>query len=230
MSLSSIHLASRRPSSRSTVLALLAVLTVFWPQIGWAEEEETEVHQLKEEFFPGNATLFDTDLSFGDLVIEGADQRNISVELRLFCRRDNLEACERAARKVYVTSRTSRDRIELELERTPRARIKGIRAEMRVRVPHLMLVEVDVRAGSVEVSGMRASIEVDSAASNVEITHERSLVGQVKVDVGIGEAHLWVDGSEIKGSGFPRSLRWAGQGSQHIEVDMGSGNVDVTLR
>lgn len=215
--------------SRFAVIALLAIFSTFPPTLAQAAEEE-EVHQLKQEFFPGKATGFETDLSFGDLVIEGADQRNIEVELRFFCRRDNLEACRNVARKVYLTSRTRGGTIEIQLQRTPRALIQGIRAEMRVRVPHQMAVEVDLRSGSVAISKMRSAIEIDAAAGNVEITHERNLVGQVKIDVGVGDVHLWVDGGEVKGSGFPRSLNWKGQGAARIEVDMGTGNVDVKLR
>lgn len=217
--------------SRIELIALLSVLTTFSPTLTQAAEEEVEVHQLRQEFFPGKANTFETDLSFGDLVIEGSDQRNIEVDLRFFCRRDNLEACRNVARKVYLTSRTRRTTIDVELQRTPRALIGGIRAEMRVRVPQQMAVEVDLRSGSVAISKMRSDIEIDAAAGNVEITHERNLVGQVKIDVGIGdEVRLWVDGGEIGGSGFPRSLRWKGQGGARIEVDMGSGNVEVKLR
>ena len=87
---------------------------------------------------------------------------------------------------------------------------------------------VDV-GGGVWVGGMESHVEIDSLAGDVDLTHRQELIDAIKVDVGAGDADLWLKESRVKGHGFPRTLRWYGSGPARVNIDVGTGDVSVRL-
>jgi hypothetical protein len=210
-------------------LALLSFLVTSAPSTAKNSPTPVQVRTIHRSIFPGDAAMVKLDLSLGDIEIEGTDGRNIEVEILIFCHRENLAVCTTRAQRIYVAPRSKRGNLNINLKRTPKNRAQGVSARMRVKVPRHLSLEVDVTGGNVEISGMEGSMEVDGLSSNVDIVHRRHQIGQVKLNVGVGKADLWLGEGRIEGRGFPRSVRWSGSGTSEIEVDLGTGDIAVRL-
>lgn len=208
-----------------TLLFLLSLLLLTAP----ASAEPVHVRTINQNIFPGDAQMVRLDLALGDMEIEGTDGRDVEVEVLIFCHREDLATCTSRAERIYLEPRSRRENLNINLKRTPKNRAQGVSARMIVKVPRHFTLEVDVTGGDVSISGMEGGMEIDGLTGDVNITHRRHLVGQVKLNVGVGKADLWMGDGRIEGRGFPRSLRWQGSGSSLIEVDLGTGDIAVRL-
>lgn len=192
--------------------------------------EQTAVRSLRQELALNGATLVHAKLSIGNLTIEGTDGPNVEVELTLNCTRVDPDVCKQRAERVRLAPRMKKGVLRVKLKNTSNARLRGIQAEMTVRVPRHMPVEVDVTAGALEVSGMHSHLNINSGGGDIEIAAERARTGEVEVDSGLGKASLWLGEEEIKATGWPKALEWRGTGDAKIEIDVvGSGDVAVRL-
>ena len=227
---SSAHpsLGSRRAWLR--ILPLIALAFAGMPRASHAQEL-VEVRRVEQTYVPVESRAVRLDLSFGDIVVRGADREDVGIEIVLSCPsgRDQVKCQNRAARLV-LEARNRTDHLVLRLRRTPRARLHGIRSDMTVHVPSDHNVEVDVRAGSVEISGVNHDIEVDIGSGDTTIFYPQAAVSHVKGHVGAGRANLWLeDESQIEGSGWPRSFSWRHTGNGTVEIDAGTGDISVRL-
>ena len=207
------------------LIAALAILLLA-PTVASAE---VEVRTMSQTFALGSANQIDLDLTFGTVRVEGTDNNFVSVDVRLECNRQDLDKCERRANRLFLAPRISGKRMDIALRGTSRAQLQGIRAEMTVRMPRHFGLEVDMRLADVTISGMEADIEVDGVEGSVDITSTQNTIRTVDAKVGAGQVDLWVDGANVEGSGFPRSVKWEGSGQHKIELDMAAGDVDIKL-
>ena len=196
---------------------------------GPVARDPVEVRKIERRAFAGEAEKLHADLSFGGLTVEGADGRDVEVEVTIQCSRQDLEKCRLRAERIRLRPRMKKGTLVVKLKNTPRGRMQGLKARMLLRVPRRLALDINVRGGGVWVGGMESDVEIDSLAGDVDLTHRRDLVAAVKVDVGVGDADLWLADSRVKGHGFPRTLRWYGSGAAQINVDVGTGDVAVRL-
>ncbi|MEM7582926.1 MAG: hypothetical protein AAF560_06065 [Acidobacteriota bacterium] len=192
---------------------------------------QVEVRTLQQELVLDTANRVHVDLSFGDVTIEGVKRGALAeVELVLECSREDMEACKKRANRVQLAPRTRRGELQIRLKRTSRARLRGIKARLKVRMPRDLPLEVDVNSGKIYLSGLRSHIDVNSGGGDVDILGREKRTRLVNVDLGFGSADLWVGGGRVKGSGWPRSIDWAGSGQAEIHVDViGQGDVSIRL-
>ncbi len=213
--------------SRGLLTTLIVILAVMLTApIG----AQVEVRKIDLNLAMGNATRVEVDLTVGSLRIEGKRGSTAEVEVRFECSKENLAKCRRRAERLHLAPRIDGKTLNIRLRRTSRARLQGIKSHMLVRIPKDLPVEVDTRAASVTVEGMRSHLELDSLEGNVKITYPKKAVQSVKVAIGVGRADLWVDDTHIEGAGFPRSVDWQGTGNSRIEVDLGTGDVEIRLK
>ncbi len=214
---------------RKAMFILIPITMVFLlPGIALGEEP---VRRIKQSYLPDSARLVHLDLSFGDIAVEGSDGANVEAEVELFCNRDNEMACRNRSDRLRLVARIKGKKLTIKTKGTPRGRLTGIQARMVVRIPKDLAVEIDLRAGNVAVTGMRSSVEIDAPSGDVEIAYPQRTVGKVALDVGIGSANLWLaDGSRLKGDGFPRTVDWQSDGSAFINVNVGTGDIEVRLQ
>ncbi len=207
----------------STLLPFL----LFAAGTAWAEPED--VRTIEHQVFAGEAEMVHVDLSFGSLTVEGVDGRDVEVAVTIQCSREDPEKCRRRAERIRLRPRMKKDTLVVKLKHTPRGRVQGLKAKMRLKVPRELALDVNVRGGGVWVGGMESHVEIDSLAGDVDLTHRQELIEAVKVDVGAGDADLWLKESRVKGHGFPRTLRWYGSGKAQVNIDVGTGDVAVRL-
>ncbi len=191
---------------------------------------QVEVRTLQQDLVLDNATQVHIDLSFGNVTVEGIDGGTAHVELTLECSRTDMEACKRRANRVQLAPRVRRGDLQIRLKRTPRARLRGIKAKLHVRMPRQIPLEVDVGSGSIYLNGLQSHVNINSGGGDVDLLGVRDQTALVNVDVGFGNADLWLGDGRVQGSGWPRSIDWRGSGKAEINVDVvGQGDVSIRL-
>ena len=213
------------PAPRIAIQLLLA----FFLAAGAVRADSVDVRTIERRVFAGEAGLVHVDLSFGGVTVEGVDGRNVEVEVTIQCGREDLEKCRHRAERIRLRPRMKKSTLVVKLKNTPRGRVQGLKARMRLKVPRDLALDVNVRGGGVWVGGMESHVEIDSLAGDVDLTHRQELIEAIKVDVGAGDADLWLKDSRVKGHGFPRTLRWYGSGPARVNIDVGTGDVAVRL-
>lgn len=185
--------------------------------------------RIQRTFYAGNAEAVHIKLPVGKVVVEGGDQRDIEVDLHLACNLEDEADCQQRRDRLRLVPRIGGRKFVLGVTGTPRARIQGIQAELTVRVPRQLDVEIDVKGGDVVVNNVIAQLEIDIGSGDAEVSYPQDRAGEVLLDVGVGSANLWVGGGRIEGSGFPRAVTWRGSGENRLEIDIASGGADVRL-
>ncbi len=209
-----------------TAILLLAITAIAAPAVA----EHPAVRSLHQELALNGASMVHAKLSIGDLTIEGTDSTNVEVELTLDCNRVDPAVCKERAERVRVAPRMKKGVLRVKLKNTPRARLRGIKARMTVRIPRQTQLEVDVTNGDLYISGMQSHINVNSGGGDVDVSAGRARTNEVEIDVGFGKADLWLGQERIKGTGWPKALSWKGTGDAKIEIDIvGLGDVAVRL-
>ncbi len=212
--------------SKTSAFFLLLVATL-WGQSALAE---VEVRKIEQKLAAGSARKIIVDLTVGSVKVEGVGGKNIEIEARFECTREDLDACKERAQKLYISPRNYGDRIDIRLKGTPKARLLGIKSHLVLRVPDDLPLQIDARSADVTVEGLHAGLEINSGEGNVSILHSARRVGMVTVKTGVGKVDLWVDDSHVEGTGFPRALNWHGTGEARIDVDLGKGDVNIQLK
>lgn len=198
---------------------------------GAQAQELKEVRRIEQSFRPAASAAVRLDVSFGSVTVHGEDRDDIAVEIILSCPTGRDQAvCQRRAERLVLEARNRTKHLAIRLRRTPRARALGIRSSMTVRVPRDQGLEIDVRAGDVEVNGVQSHVEIDVGTGDTTLFFPQERVEYVKADVGFGRANLWLaDESNIQGTGWPRSLTWRAEGNRRVEIDAGRGDVSIRL-
>lgn len=208
-------------------LALLLVL--MWTGAAAVAADET-VRTLDTRVFAGEVHTLEIDLGVGNITVEGTDSRDVEVEVDLSCGREDAVKCQNRAQRIELVPRRKKGRLKVRLKGTPRGRAGGISAEMRLRIPRRLGLEVDLQAGNIALADIESHIEVDVGAGDVDVSGQQASMSEVKVAVGVGKADLWLGDGRIEGTGFPRTLNWHGNGAAELEIDVGTGDVTVKLR
>lgn len=220
-----------RPASLALVVLGFALLGFLLPAPTAEAKELVEIRRIEQNYVPAESRAVRLDMSFGDIVVKGADREDIGIEIVLSCPsgRDQ-DKCRSRAERLVLEARNRTKHLALRLRRTPRARFHGIRADMVVEIPKDHNVEVDVRAGSVEISGLANDMEVDVGTGDTTIWYPQSAVGRVKATVVAGSAKLWESNDNlVEATGWPRSFTFSSNGQGDVEVDTGTGDVAVRL-
>lgn len=221
-----MHMAKLANSAK-----FLALGCVFWGLTAFpaTADGETYSRTLQQDVFAGEVHSLELDLGTGDLTIEGTKGRNVEVTVTLTCGRESEAKCRRRADRLSIKPRRKKGLLLIRLKGASRGKAGGISADMHIKVPRRLALEVDMLEGNVTISKMRSHIEVDAVAGDVDLQGRKQDLAEVKAAVGVGKVDLWLDEGRIEGSGFPRSVNWHGDGSAEWEVDLGTGDISVRL-
>lgn len=211
-----------RPLTLPTLLvaALLAAAPV---------RADVEIHSDHQRYVVEAAQKIKVDLSFGRLQVEGTDARDVEVDFRLTCTRQDLDKCRRRGERIRVVPRVKGANFVIYLEHTPRGRIQGIKAELTLKIPKGLPLDVDMGGGDVFVTRMLSDVVIAGGGGTIDVIARHERVGDVNVKVVAGKAELWMGDGYMKGGGFPRSIRWQGPGRSRIDIDWGTGDARIRL-
>ena len=215
---------------KALILPVVLVLAACLLPTTAAIATEKETRRIHQAYFAGNVDKVDIGVTLAALIVEGVEGgRQAEVEVLLRCARQDDEKCRRRANRITLAPRIRGSKLALRLKGTPRGQAGGIEAEMRVKLPSHVALEIDVGGGEVSVKDMRHHVEIDSGGGNIDFFGEQDAIGSFKVDVGFGKGTLWLREGSIEASGWPRSITWKGTGTARVEIDLGGGEIKARL-
>jgi hypothetical protein len=190
------------------------------------------------------------EVPVGQLVVEGAEIDDVSVEVSIDCSDGLFEsACARRARRLELDVDRRGERLRMRLKGFRVLSGMGLEVRVLVRVPRgldvdaeLGLGELEVREldgavradlgiGEVDVHDITGPVTVDSGIGEVKVVMKESDVASVYIDLGIGESSLRrPDGRQVKAGVLGSETGWtSGLGGSRVRVDLGIGEASVVL-
>ena len=190
---------------------------------------------------PGSAEKVQLDIPFGDVRVEGVDGGPVRARVEATC--DGDRHCAEFLKGLRLESdvRGRTLRVKLECPKSHAAwnlghdrdgsdgRDSGLR--VTVQIPRSLALDLNVGAGEVNIEGLRDDVSIDMGAGEVTVRMAERVVQSVDVNLGVGETVIHQGGRTQE---YARVLggpvRWsAGKGDAGIEVNLGAGEVEVTL-
>ncbi|NOT35363.1 MAG: hypothetical protein HOP12_14560 [Candidatus Eisenbacteria bacterium] len=173
------------------------------------------------------------DFPVGDLHVKAASGSEVRFELQVRCKNGSTDACERRASRLKLEHHQSEGDLRLKLEGYPKATGgMGFVLDGILYVPSACAVNIDMGVGDLEVDGMRGDLDVDLGVGEATVWLERAAISSVNVDVGIGSATVDSPDGSTRGRGWlGRTVHWSpGGGTSRISLDVGVGEAQVKVR
>ena len=226
--------------------ALFLVLTA-------APARADTTRNLNGDYPVGSARRLELGIPFGEIRLEGTDDSRVRVRVKGVCGDDD---CEKFLEDLRLESSNRGGTLKVQLEGTKFKkrwntddddgdRRDGDHAGRHrdgdhdgdshltviVEVPRTLQVDLNMGAGEVNVEGLRRDLSIDLGAGSVSVRMMERHVGTVDVNMAIGETTIHQGGRTRE---YTRVLggpvRWReGKGEAGIDVNIGAGEVDVSL-
>ncbi len=190
---------------------------------------QAENDRILTRTFPvGPEQKVEVGLGAGDILIESGDVTEAEVQMRIHCE-SSKRSCWQKADQVELVSKTSANRLNIEVEGLTRSTARGMSIRLRIILPSTQHLEVDLGAGDLKIDGMAGSTELDVGVGDVEVHIERGIFRSIEMDTGVGESKVIIAGETIAGVGLVGSdLKWSqDSGQQDLEIDCGVGDIVV---
>jgi hypothetical protein len=199
-----------------------------------------------------SARALELNIPFGDVQVEGVAGGPVRVRVEATCSNDS--HCDEFLEGLRLEAKRRDSTLKIKLEgpemhagwdldfdgddgdRQGRGRRHhsndhdaGLR--VTVQVPRSLALDLNIGAGEVSVQGLRHDVSVNMGAGEVNVSMAERSVESVDLTVAVGEARIHQGGrtsENVSVLGGP--VRWrGGKGDAGIEVNMGAGEVEVTL-
>lgn len=213
----------------SPFVALLAA----FPAHAQEDAFTVQAHEVALTATPVQGQRVVLTLPAGNVRVESDHNADASLRVSIRCREADPK-CIEVARQVKLTQEVRKGDLRLGVESAGLLKANRARIDYVARVPDGFALRVDVRAGDVEVHGVRGCTAIDMEAGRLDVELPRDLTREVRLDVGVGDAVLQV-GEEWAPT--KRSMlvgaesRWAeGQGECTHRIDLQFGNAKVRVR
>jgi hypothetical protein len=208
---------------------ILAATTLLWTLPARADSDEV-VRRFTKQLPAEGVERVVVDVPVGEVVIEGGNDQQVHLEVRLECD-DRGGACEDLAQRVKVVYSREEGNLTLRLKEWPKSRNKGLEAHVHVQMPRDLPLKAHLGVGELTIADLESSVEADLGVGELNITMQAAAVGSVNADTGIGEASLVAGGRHYESAGLiAREIRWTkGSGKARIEADCGVGEIDIRL-
>lgn len=169
------------------------------------------------------------DFAAGELDVVESETDDFEVTMKARCPVGG--RCEERARALRLVSERDGRTLIFRLDGQKKSLPGGPKVSLRFRVPHDVGVRVHMGAGDVDIGGVKGNVSLQLGAGDVSIRKDESTVHTVDVNVGVGDANLRVGRHRVGGRGFlSKHLRWSeGSGTGRVDVDLGAGDVTVSL-
>jgi len=208
---------------RSTVLAVLATLALALP---------ARADTVREASYPLAAgQRVRLEFPTGTLKVEPSDDERVHVRMTLRCERDN-EGCLERAKTLELKGESSGNVVRVKVENwPPKLNPIGLHIETVARVPRARELAISLGAGQLDLTGHRGDLDVELGVGDATIALGRADTRRVRLEVGVGDAHLKRGAETIGGEGFiGHVVDWdQGKGRSEVKVKVGVGKVEVTL-
>lgn len=224
------------------VLSAAAVLAAMFLVLAASPAGASEQRTLTGDYPVANARRLEVGVPFGEIRIVGTDDSRVRVRVKATC--DDDSHCDEFLEDLRLegTTRGGTLHVKLEgsnfhtgLDRNGRGNDDedgpDTEVSIVVEVPRSLNVDLNMGAGEVNIEGLRQDLSIDLGAGDVNVHMQARHVGSVDVNMAIGETTIHQGGKTRE---YARVLggpvRWReGKGEAGIEVNLGAGEVEVTL-
>ena len=224
-----------KPTRSLLGAALLAVLATLAVAVAPAQADDDENVRSEAGAYPArDARLVSVEVPIGELRVIAATGDQIEARLRVTCERSSRRCREKAA-EVHLRPRRTGSTIELEV-----VGLEGNNRHGSSPTPHVDLqlpvglsLRAEVGVGEVDIRGVTGDVEVETGVGEVRVAMAEAAVREVRLDVGVGEAHLSPRPEGSRSSRFlflGNEVDWrdgTGRASVQIEVGVGEAHVDL---
>ncbi|HVG11325.1 MAG TPA: hypothetical protein VNM67_26735 [Thermoanaerobaculia bacterium] len=188
------------------------------------------VRTLERQVSAADASQIHLDFPVGELKVEAGSGREVEIQVDLVCDSPRKTRCIEAAKKIELAVSSGKN-LTVELKGWPKSGDRGMEGKFHVTVPRDLPLNAELGVGDVTISGMEANLTANLGVGDIMVIMSESVVDEVHVDTGVGDAHLLAGGQSFEGSGFVgKELDWTkGSGKAEVEIDCGVGEARVRL-
>jgi hypothetical protein len=238
--------------------ATLAFVAAILALVLLARPANADARTIAESYDAGSARELELNLPFGEVIIEGVDGGPVRVRVEARCDgHRNCETFVESLR-LESTRRGGSLRVSLQgpkdkdgwdfdewgrhdgdddadRDRRGGRRHRGhdgdLDIDVTVQVPRSLALDLNIGAGEVRISGLRRDLSIDMGAGELVVRMAEKAVRAVRVNLAVGAVQIHQGGRTREYArlvGGP--VRWnGGKGPSEIDVNLGAGEVDVTL-
>jgi len=206
--------------------ALLAAALIAAAAVTPARADETRT--VSGVFTTAGADHMSIEFPSGTLTLVAGEGDSIVAVMKAHCRHGD---CMPRIEQVRLVSEREGSVVHLALQGYPKWNHHGLEISLRLEIPRRLAVDVDMGAGDLAVRGLQQDVALRLGAGDVVLQLPESAVRSVRAHVGLGDATLHGHRGNVDGSGFlGKTLRWTdGTGASRVRVDLGVGDVSVSL-
>ena len=173
------------------------------------------------------------EVPVGEVNVVATDGDRVEARLQVRCDRGS-DRCREKAANIRLRQARIGDELELEVAGFPRNNSgKSPSAHLEVLVPRALAVTLELGVGEVDVRGVEGDLDVELGVGEVRVEAPESAIGEVTLDVGVGEANLRPRPQGTRSSRFlflGNEVDWdGGAGRARVAVEVGVGEADVEL-
>jgi hypothetical protein len=191
------------------------------------------------------------DAGVGDVEIATSSNDTIEIEVVLKPRRGGLFSSTKRGEREVAEAELEVEVVghELLIQVETDADERRFEERWTIAMPAHLAFELDLGVGDVEIRGLTGGvyieagvgdvlveapsgdIEVELGVGDATVRAPAALYRVAEASAGVGNARLTAEGERVEGSGFVgHSASWKGSGKFDLEVEVGVGDAQITLR
>lgn len=125
---------------------------------------------------------------------------------------------------IQLNKEISQQRLFLEIDK------EDTNQEWKITVPESVNLKVELGVGKIYLSDLNKDIDVELGVGDTEIVLSDNDYARIELDTGVGDAKLkGFSDYHAKRSLVSKSVEWKGNGQHDIRVDVGVGDVRVSV-
>ncbi|MDX1644531.1 MAG: hypothetical protein R3244_09270 [Thermoanaerobaculia bacterium] len=214
------------------IAVLVPVLVVALAAIAATASADVEIRRIAEQFELSAEHEILLDVPLGEVRVVAGEPGRVEVEIVVLCGSSS-ERCRERAEEVRLDHRLRKHSLALDLRGYSNKLLNRPSVEVLLTMPAANALEVELGVGEIQIEDLAGDLEVELGVGEVDVFASEAVVGTVRLSVGVGEANLYPRRRSQSDSGFlflGNEVVWdEGPGTAYLVVDVGVGEVNVTL-
>jgi hypothetical protein len=190
-----------------------------------------DVRTLTGNVTAAGAERVSVDAPVGEFHLRGAATSTVAVEVKVRCEKPVAADCRRKAERIELRTETEGDAVTVEVRGWPKGGNDGLSLSLHVTVPRDLPLSGEFGVGELTVEGLEAGARLELGVGEMNVELAADSIRRADLEVGVGEAVLYVGGRRIEGKGFlGREIDWtSGRGRHALDAEVGVGEIEVRL-
>lgn len=213
---------------RQRLVPIIALLFA----VATAAAADVEIRRIVERFEVTAEHEILLDVPLGEVHVEAGEPGRVEIEIVVLCGSDS-ERCRERAADVHLDDSLRRHSLALDIRGYSNKLTNRPSVEVRITMPPANDLEVELGVGDLQIEDLAGDLEVEVGVGEVDLFAREEVVGTLRLSVGVGEANLYPRKRGQDDSGFlflGNEVVWdEGPGEAYLVIDVGVGEIDVTL-